>query len=184
MKKIICLISFLCILCNGMSAQNIMRYKWVAAYTADGQKIAPYEQLVYYLNFNSSMTSFFICDADGSRSFRNGGFAGVEIPQGGTGIATRGYYPIDYTFQSQNSQGVRTYMDKRPVFTMDGSHRVEFYTYDTFRFSKDFSRLNVKVEHCTGNSTVPFVPFLCKDSSYTYVYELMGNPANSGDIFY
>lgn len=182
MKKIIFLISFLCIFYNGMSAQNIMRYKWVATYTADGQKIAPYQQLVYYLNFNSSKTSFFICDADGSRSFINGGFAGKEVPQGGTGIATRGYYPINYTFQSQNSKGVRTYMDKRPVFAIGSVNRVDFYTYDTFRFSKDFSRLNVKVEHGTGNSTVPFL--LCNDPSCTYVYELMGNPANSGDIFY
>lgn len=182
MKKIICLISFLCVLSNEMSAQNIMRYKWVATYTADGQKIAPYEQLVYYLNFNSSMTSFFICDADGSRSFRNGGFAGVEIPQGGTGIATRGYYPIDYTFQSQNSQGVKTYMDKRPVFIIGSGNRIDFYTYDTFKFSKDFSRLNVKLEHISGRSTTPFLIF--GDPSCTYVYELMGNPANNGDIFY
>lgn len=192
MRKIVFLIAFVMTLGITVKAQNIMRYKISYYVTQDGQKFKYNNghigmNDVVYLNFNSDKSRFYICDAEGYRNVNMGGFADREMPEGGTGFTTTGYYPIDYQYNSTDANGVKIYMDKRPVFTstpnvssygIQYTRSISYYTYDVFKFSSDYSRINVKVEErqCA--------PLMIHDASCTYVLELMGNPANSNDTFY
>lgn len=185
------LIVFAITLDVAVNAQNIMRYKISYYVTKDGQKFNYHGSMgsnsIVYLNFNYDKSAFYICDAEGYRNVNMGGFADREVPSGGTGYTTTGYYPIDYYYNSTDANGVKIYMDKRPVFKstpnvsnygISYTRSVSYYTYDVFKFSSDYSRVNVKVEERI------YAPLLIQDVNCTYVLELMGNPANSNDTFY